>query len=445
MRGSPKPLAEQRPAVAGGGQRRAAHGGAAPSRPIPREPGLDNSLALLREGYGFIPTRCRRFGSDLFETRLMLKRAVCMTGADAARQFYRPDQFTRRGGMPQSAFRLIQDNGSVMTLDGGAHRWRKAMFLSLVQPAALQRLAEATAAHWRARARSWPGRGEVVLLDEAQRALCAAVCAWAGLQLTERQLGYRTREFAAMVDGTGSVGPRNWRGHLLRSGTERWARNLIRRIRAGEAEAPDGSAARVVAEHRDPDGTPLDAGIAAVELINVLRATVANARYVVFGAMAMHAHPECREALRSGDDGELERFVHEVRRFFPFIPFIGGRVLHPFEWRGHGFARGDWVLMDLYGTNHDPRLWDAPESFRPGRFLDRDADPYGFVPHGAGDHRDGHRCPGEWITVEQVKAMLAILAREVRYAVPLQNLALDLGRMPALPESRFVITNVEPA
>ena len=82
----------------------------APGRfgPVPRDPAPDSSIALLREGYGFIPTRCRQYGSDLFETRLMLKRAVCMTGADAARQFYRPDQFTRRGGMPQSTFALIQ-------------------------------------------------------------------------------------------------------------------------------------------------------------------------------------------------------------------------------------------------------------------------------------------------------------------------------------------------
>lgn len=417
-------------------------GGAA--RPIPRDPAPDGSLALLREGYGFIPSRCRRFGSDLFETRLMLTRAVCMTGAEAARLFYDPGLFTRRGGMPQATFGLIQDKGSVMALDGDAHRWRKAMFLSLVQPPALARLAEATAAHWRARIRRWPGMTDVVLLDEAHLALCAAVCEWAGLALTGRQIEARAREFAAMVDGTGSVGPRNWRGHWLRSGTERWVRNLIRRIRAGQADAPEGTAARVIAGHRGPDGAPLDVRVAAVELINVLRATVANARYVVFGAMALHAHPGCREALRPGDEGELGRFVDEVRRFYPFIPFIGGRVLRPFEWRGHPFARGDWVLMDLYGTNHDPRLWDAPETFRPDRFRDWDGDPYGFVPHGAGDHPRGHRCPGEWITVETVKAMLGVLAREVRYEVPLQNLALDLARMPALPKSRFVVTGVRP-
>lgn len=410
--------------------------------PIPRDPAPDSSIALLREGYGFIPTRCRRCGSDLFETRLMLQRAVCMTGADAARQFYRPDQFTRRGGMPQSTFALIQDNGSVMALDGEAHRWRKAMFLSLVQPAALRRLADATAAAWRSRIRLWPGMAEVIMLEEAQLALCAAVCAWAGLALDANQVRRRMQEFAAMVDGTGSVGPRNWRGHWMRSGTERWMRNLIRRIRSGEVAVAENSAAQVIAQHRDRAGWPLDVRVAAVELINVLRATVANARYVVFGALALHEHPDCRDALQGGGDAAMERFVHEVRRFYPFIPFIGGRVLQPFEWRGHGFAQGDWVLMDLYGTNHDPRGWDAPDAFRPERFQNWDGDPYTLVSHGAGDHAAGHRCPGEWITVEQVKTMLSILVHEVCYDVPLQNLAIDLRRMPALPESRLIVTRV---
>lgn len=120
-----------------------------------------------------------------------------------------------------------------------------------------------------------------------------------------------------MVDGVGSVGPRNWRGHWMRSGTKRWMRNVVRRIRSGEIAAAEGSAAQVVARYRDRAGRPLDVRVAAVELINVLRATVANARYVVFGALALHVHPECREALQEGDDAAMERFLHEVRRFHP--------------------------------------------------------------------------------------------------------------------------------
>ena len=62
------------------------------------------------------------------------------------------------------------------------------------------------------------------------------MCEWAGLTLTEDEVVQRAREFEAMVEGTGSVGPRNWRGHLLRARTERWMRNVVRRIRAGNSK-----------------------------------------------------------------------------------------------------------------------------------------------------------------------------------------------------------------
>ncbi len=412
--------------------------------PIPRDPSPDSTLALLREGYSFIPERCRRFGSDLFETRLMLTKAVCMSGAEAAAQFYRRDRFTRRGGMPIATLTLIQDLGSVLTLDGEDHRRRKAMFLEIMGPGRLDGIAERTAEHWRASVSDWERRDEVTLFHAAHEPLCGAICAWAGLPLPGKEVAQRAREFEAMVEGTGSVGPRNWRGHALRFRNERWMRGVIRRIRAGELEVPEGSAAHVVAHHRYRDGELLPVSIAAVELINVLRPTVANARFVTYAAHAMHQVPEWRERLRGSDD-DVELFVQEVRRFYPFIPLIGGRVIAPFSWRDHAFQQGDWVLIDLYGTNRDPRTWDEPDAFRPDRFRNRAIGSHDMIPQGGGDHADTHRCPGEWLLIEQLKTVVRLLAREMTYDVPEQDLGIDLGRMPALPNSRFVMRNVRAA
>ena len=47
---------------------------------IPRGPALEAGPTLLREAYKFIPNRCRRFRSDVFQTRLMSRRVVCMSG-----------------------------------------------------------------------------------------------------------------------------------------------------------------------------------------------------------------------------------------------------------------------------------------------------------------------------------------------------------------------------
>ena len=206
-------------------------------------------------------------------------------------------------------------------------------------------------------------------------------------------------------------------------------------------QVPKASAAYLISTFQDRDGRLLDVKSAAVELINILRPTVANALYIVFAAMALHAHSEWGERLRDSDE-ELDLFVEEVRRFYPFIPVIGGRVLEGFTWRDHSFKSKNWVLFDLYGTNHDPRIWGDPDEFRPERFWEHTIGPYDLVSHGAGDRRITHRCPGEWITVEQVKAIIRVLVREMNYEVPAQNLQIDLARIPALPRSRFVIEKV---
>jgi|SoiMethySBSTD1v2_1073268.scaffolds.fasta_scaffold1674372_1 hypothetical protein len=46
---------------------------------IPRGKNLDGALALLSDGYTFISKRCHRYQSDIFETRLMLQKVVCVT------------------------------------------------------------------------------------------------------------------------------------------------------------------------------------------------------------------------------------------------------------------------------------------------------------------------------------------------------------------------------
>src|SRR5690554_6631161 len=101
---------------------------------IPHTPGFDSSLAFLSKGYQFISQRCRQYDSDIFKTRIMLRPVYCVTGAEAAQMFYVPGRFTRVGAMPPTTLSLLQDHGSVLTLDGEAHARRKEMFMALMGP-----------------------------------------------------------------------------------------------------------------------------------------------------------------------------------------------------------------------------------------------------------------------------------------------------------------------
>jgi fatty-acid peroxygenase len=142
--------------------------------------------------------------------------------------------------------------------------------------------------------------------------------------------------------------------------------SLIEKIRQGILRAPEGSPAYLMAFSPDFDGKPMDTHMAAVELLNLVRPTVAISWYIAFTGLALHEHPEYREMLRTGNTADVECFVHEVRRFYPFAPFLGAKVRTPFEWRGYRFRQGALVLLDVYGTNRDHRQWQRPNSGRSG-------------------------------------------------------------------------------
>ncbi|HZD91297.1 MAG TPA: cytochrome P450 [Pseudolabrys sp.] len=400
---------------------------------------MDSSLAFKSEGYAFIGNRCQQLGSDIFEARLLGKRYYCTTGSDAARMFYTPGRFTREGGLPVSTLKLLQDEGSVAVLDGDAHRRRKAMMLSLMTPARLDEMAALAAERLRAAARGWQGGERVRLHDAFRRVLGGAVCAWAGVPVDAERLESLTGEIGAMIDNAGTVGPQNWKARSQRRRAEKFLNGLVEDVRQGESMPPPASALAVIAAHKDGEGELLPPAVAAVEMLNILRPTVAIARFMTFAVLALYQHPETRDLL-AGDDHYVEAFVQEVRRLSPFFPVVAGVAKEPFTWRDHHFEAGDRFILDLYGTDRDGRAWDDPESFRPERFLRWPGDAFTMIPQGGGDHLENHRCAGEWLTIAVMKSMLRVLTREIDYDVPGQDLSVDLSQLPALPKSGFVIS-----
>lgn len=405
---------------------------------IPRDGLPDSSLAFKRFGYGFIGRRCERFDSDIFETRLLGKRWYCVRGAEAARMFYEPGRFTRRGALPSFALRLLQDEGSVATLDAEAHRQRKQMFLALMTPGHVDSLAGSAAEGLRRRAQQWRQGSRFRLHEVFRLVLCEAACAWIGIAAGEDDVQRLARQCGTMIDHEGSVGPPNWLARLERRRTEHFLRRQVEDLRAGRREVPPRSPIHAIGTHRDPDGSLLAPEIAAVELLNLLRPTIAIARFMAFAALALHRHPANAPRL-AADDAYLESFVQEVRRFYPFFPAVAGIACVPFTWRGFAFGAGDRFILDLYGTDHDPRSWREAARFRPERFLGWEGDAFSMIPQGGGDYRQNHRCAGEWLTIRVMKAMLRTLVRDLHYEVPPQDLRVKLSRMPALPESGFVV------
>ena len=102
------------------------------NEPTPQEHTLDNSLALLKDGYDFIFKRRREMDTDIFQTRLLGQKAICIGGKEAAELFYDTSKFQRSGAIPKRIQKSLFGENAIQTMDGEAHRHRKAMFMSLM-------------------------------------------------------------------------------------------------------------------------------------------------------------------------------------------------------------------------------------------------------------------------------------------------------------------------
>ncbi|MDF2446998.1 MAG: fatty-acid peroxygenase [Moraxellaceae bacterium] len=418
------------------------HAPVAIGRRLPTVP--DSTLALLRDPYRFVNRTCSRLGRDFFQSRIFLRRTLFLRGQDAAELIYNGELFQRAGAAPLRLQRTLFGRGGVQTLDGQAHRRRKAMFMSVLgSPQNVRALNRLVGRELAATAQGWAENGDVDFYGELRTVLTRAVCDWAGLPLDEDEVALRTEQLTALFDQARLFGPPHWRAWTMRKAAERWCGQLVESVREEALEAAEDSALFAVSWQREADGGLLDAHDAAVELLNFLRPVVAVSVYAVFIAIALERWPECRERLREDDDLYLHAFVQEVRRFFPFFPMVAARSRRSIDWKGFRIPSGARVMLDLYATNHDPKLWQAPDTFYPERFFRQEPGAYSFVPQGGGDAHVHHRCPGENLTLDLMKTVASFLARDVRYELAKQDRRLDWQHLPPLSRPVCILEDVQ--
>lgn len=413
------------------------------SQPPPRDGSLESTLALLTEGYEFIARRAQRLDTQAFTSRLVLTDVVCVTGAAAAREFYDASLFERGGVPPERIRHTLLGDGGVHTLDGAAHRHRKAAIMAMMTPARIGELLDIAGHQWQMAADRWQAAPQIELLEESQRVFCRAACTWAGVPLASFEAAARERDLAAMVDAFGAFGWRHWRGRAARARSQLWIGSMIERVRNRSLAPPADSLIATWAWHRDHAGRLLPARVAATEVLNLIRPVVAVSYFVAFLAHALIKHPGYRLRLRAGEGGLDELFVHEVRRFYPFAPFVGARTRIAFDSvTGYRLPQGQLVLFDIFGTNRDAVIYAEPRRFWPERFAERAIGAFDYVPQGGGEVRSGHRCAGEDVTIALLRQVVHLLTRCLAYEVPPQDLSYSLARMPSRPRSGVILGDV---
>src|SRR3954469_4666941 len=424
---------------------------------------FDQTVDLVRQGYVFT-ARARR-QRDAAEAavrpryaakvRLLGRPATVVGGSEGVKLFYDSSVMRREGAMPQGIDRPLFGRGALHALDGEEHSNRKGMFVDLLMDRArvtsLLELADDLVVD---ALQSWRQRGGGVVYPTMTEVYGRAVIRWAGIEATPEVEARRAEDLAVIVDGFATPGMpylAAWRRRIV---CDRWAARLVQETRAGRRIPAEDSVLARVAGHRGPDGELLDAHTAGVELLNVLRPTVAVARFAAFGALALADSPQWRRRLAeevaergSAVDGPLATaFAHEVRRVYPFVPALAAVATTDTEFERCPISAGQRVVLDIMATNHDPQEWERPNTFDPERFLGTGAEwSPPFVPHGGGRPEDGHRCPGELVANGLLALTCARLAQFDGHLAHGQDLGWSWGRVPALPRSGVVIAVDDPA
>ena len=415
-----------------------------PQNNMPKESGIDKSLSLMREGYLYILNRRRSFHSDVFETRLLGKKAICMGGQEAAELFYDTEKFERQNAFPKRVLDTLLGRGSVLSLDGEAHKHRKAMFMSVMSRNDLDRLMTTTTAEWQNAINKWSKQKQIVLYDEAILMMTKVACEWAGVPLPteDKAIQQKAKLLATLFESPATLGIAFFKGKEARNEAENWIVQLVTEVRDKKLSPAENTALYQFSWHRDLEENLLPSPVVAVEILNILRPIVAISVYICYVALALHHHPEEAKKVQASANYP-QMFIQEVRRYYPFFPALAAIVKKDFTWKEFQFKKGTLTLLDVYGTNHDPKLWKNPDLFQPVRFKNWKGNPFSFIPQGGGDHYLGHRCAGEWITVDVMKISLDFFVNRISYELPKQDLSYSYVNMPSIPKSKMILQNVQ--
>ncbi|AKG74868.1 cytochrome P450 [Salinicoccus halodurans] len=408
---------------------------------IPKDEGLDKTLSVLKEGYEFILNRKEDLNTDVFETRILGEKTICLTGSEGAELFYDNDRFRRSDAAPRRVEKTLFGEGGVQGLDGAEHHHRKAMFMTLMDDDSMMEIDRLMRKYWRRYFEAAGSLETIELYEAAKIVILRTACEWTGVPLREEEIEERARQISDLFESPAALGVQHWKGRISRSKANEWMEEVIEDVRKEKISVDEDRAVFAFSRARDEKGELLDKKTAAVEMLNLIRPMTAVSVWVAMIGLAMHEFPREKEKLKRTEHYKIEWFIQEVRRYYPFFPFAVARTDADFKWKGYEFKEGTLTLLDLYGTNRHPADWIRPEEFMPERFRGWQQTPFNFIPQGGGSYDFGHRCAGEFITIVMMKATVDFLVNEMDYDVPEQDFGFEFNDIPAVPNDKVKINN----
>lgn len=406
---------------------------------------LTDVTERLDEGYLLLSELRKEANAPVVKARLLNKEVIAIYGKEAAKKFYDPRNFKREGAMPKIVLKTLFGENGVQTLDGQAHEHRKTIFMDLMTPKRMEeyhRILDKSLTQKLDRQ-----QGQFELFDLAKDVLFRSICEWAGIdlsQLTKKEVDQLAEYQISMISSAVTNPATHIKGIDNRKKSEKWAQSLIENARINPVAGKEDVALYAFAKATDDHGELLPIDVAAVELLNVIRPTVALTVWIALMGHALFSRPDIYQRLHAEFDQLQDSFIQEMRRYYPFFPMLPAFAIQDVEVDGYLIPKDSWVVLDLYGTNHDDRMIETPEVFRISRYLGKEKhisydEEYEMIAQGGGEFKTMHRCAGEWITLHTLRVFSDQLVNKYQFSIPEQDWSIPMNQFPTYPKSKALL------
>lgn len=397
---------------------------------------LIGDLLHVRKNHAAFLARLARTGADIVDVDLADRRLFVIFDPEAVREVLVADteKYVREGNLETAAIRAFLGTG-MLTTDGEAWlKWKRLNAPAFTRPAVqgMQALIDdsidrSLAVFPRARARR-------PLFEDFVR--LAVTATTAGFLSVRPEAEDQDALVASMLGGPELIFAmaRNrapWLQRLplplpirVRRASAAVERLLARNAARRRAESAAGKTATadlldLVLQYRDPRSGALlsDAEVRDQLMTAVIAAPENIATTLSWASLELAQNPRVlarlREELARGDGPTLRAVVDETMRRHAPTPMIDRTAAVDVELGGVRIPRGSLVMIPIAAIHNHPRYWDAPEAFRPERFLDTPA-PRAFFPFGHGPRK----CIGERLARAVIESALRRFVMEFDWSRP---------------------------
>ena len=425
-----------------------------PPRPPERQSLLANIRAFRRNMLSV--WLAGHYGTDFFSSQVLRRRVFVCNSPETVREAFveNGQAFERKSPQMRHALEPLLGDGLFVS-DGLVWKERRRAVAPVTH---VSRLAELTpvmsdvAGEWAAKWRGLADGAEIDALEQMAEMTADIICR----TLFGRQLGSAAAQqvVRAFTSYQAKVGQTalgamlrlpDWLPRLQGPGIRAEVRRihavldaLIANVLATENEP---SLVRAMAERGAMDPTALRNEAATLFMAghettaNTLawcwyllsqapwaEARLANeARTVLAGRVAEHADVEHLPYTRA--------VIEEALRLYPPVPVLAREAMEPATIAGQDIPVGSLVLVIPWLLHRNPTLWEAPDAFRPERFLGAAPARYSYVPFSLG----ARVCTGQQFGLAEAVICLATLAQDARLELRPGHAVMPVSRLTLRP------------